>query len=102
MGNSECTCPLTQKELLDRYFMEYRAKIIDVAAFLDRMDRAAQADAVNDFRFRAFLKSLHTLSSEGRDRARDVLMVLSDPRLELLDERDQQNADGASAADHGE
>ena len=31
---------LTKGQVLDRYFLEHRAKLIDIAAFLDRVDRA--------------------------------------------------------------
>ena len=35
------TCPLTGPQVVDLYFMEHRAKLLDLAAFLDRLDRAA-------------------------------------------------------------
>ena len=31
---------MNRRELLDLYYLEARAKLIDVAAFLDRLDRA--------------------------------------------------------------
>ena len=31
---------MTRQQVLDLYFMENRAKLIDLAAFLDRVDRA--------------------------------------------------------------
>ena len=36
MARHSGTCPLTQQQLIDEYFMEVRAKILDVAAFLER------------------------------------------------------------------
>jgi hypothetical protein len=37
---AESTCPLTGPQVVDLYFMEQRAKLLDIAAFLDRLDRA--------------------------------------------------------------
>ena len=50
-------CPLTQQQLIDEYFIEHRTKILDIAAFLDRFDRASAHDGSDDFRMRAFRKS---------------------------------------------
>ena len=50
----EKTCPLTQTELVNEYFMDYRAQVLAIAAFLDRMDRASEQDIGDDFRFRSF------------------------------------------------
>ncbi|MBA2447808.1 MAG: hypothetical protein H0V51_07270, partial [Chloroflexi bacterium] len=47
------TCPLSQRQLLEEYFIEHRTKILDLAAFLDRLDRAREQDAGDDFRLRA-------------------------------------------------
>jgi len=48
----------TKIELLDQYFIEVRHKLIEVAAFLDRVDRAEGED---DFRFKAFRAALKEL-----------------------------------------
>lgn len=89
------SCPMSQQELIDEYFIEYRAKILAVAAFLDRLDRSVEHNAVDEFRYKAFRLSLHELLSDEPERTKRVQMILSDPRLELLDERDQQSAFGA-------
>ena len=39
--NVRSSCPLGQRELIDRYFMEHRNQVLAIAAFLDRMDRSA-------------------------------------------------------------
>jgi hypothetical protein len=31
------SCPLTSKQVVDLYFMEHRANLLDIAAFLDRL-----------------------------------------------------------------
>lgn len=94
-GRFAGSCPLTQKQLIDAFFMEHRTKILDLAAFLDRLDRAAERDAEDDFRFVAFREALTVLLSDGTERAKRVQMVLSDRDTRLLEERDQQGAHGA-------
>ena len=92
-------CPLTQKQLIDKFFMEARSQVLDVAAFLDRLDRSrGDEGAADDFRYQALMRSIACLSEDLTDGARvdRILMLLSDPRTDLLEERDQQQADGAS------
>ena len=90
------TCPLSQQKLIDEFFIEHRTKILDIAGFLDRMDRSVDKNGEGDFRLRAFREALRVLSEEEVGRAERVQMVLSDRNTELLDERDQQGAFGAS------
>src|SRR6478609_3362096 len=58
--------PLTATELVDEYFIENRTKLLDIAAFLDRLDRADPACAATDFRVRAFTDALAALSGPDR------------------------------------
>jgi hypothetical protein len=88
--------PLTQQQLIDEYFIEHRTKILDIAAFLDRLDRATVHDAADDFRLRAFNKALEALQAgEDGTRMHKVQMLLSDPRTDLLPELDRKSAFGA-------
>ena len=42
---------MTYREIVDAYFLEHRAKVLDIAAFLDRLERAADGPpAREDFR----------------------------------------------------
>lgn len=93
MDHDAGTCPLSRQEIVDAYFIEHRTKILDIAAFLDRLDRAS-VGAEDDFRLRAFRKALAVLTRDG-SRMLDVQMIFSDPRTELLDALDQKSADGA-------
>ena len=93
------TCPMSQKELIDEYFIEYRAEIVAIAAFLDRLDRSVKKDAESEFRYVAFKKAVEELTGSEPGRVERVQMLLSDPRLELMNERDQQNAEGAFDTD---
>ena len=66
---------MTRQQILDLYFLEARARLIDVAAFLDRVDRAGGKD---DFRMPAFRKALKQLQTPRPGRAKRVLTTLSD------------------------
>lgn len=83
---------LTRAQLLDLYFLEARCKLIEVAAFLDRLDRAP---GEVDFRAGAFRKALACLASEGPDRAEQVLVALSDPTLDPIPQAPGKGAMGA-------
>ena len=87
--------PLTATQLVDEYFIENRTKLLEIAAFLDRIDRADPACAAADFRMRAFADSLSALAVPSADRIGAVQMILSDPRVEPLDALDRKGALGA-------
>src|SRR5712691_5156902 len=89
------TCPLTQRELVEEYFIEHRTKILDIAAFLDRLDRARERDAEDDFRLVAFRRALQTLCANETSRVETIQMILSDPNTELLEQLDRKSAFGA-------
>ena len=83
------TAPYSSKsasEILDTYFIENRAKLLDIASFLDRIDRYEGAEkARNDFRYRAFVKALMLLSHTEADRTKALQMVFSDHTVEPID-----------------
>ena len=83
---------MNRQELLDLYFMDARSKLIDLAAFLDRLDRA---EGEPDFRLAAFRKALRELDRSRPERAKQVLMSLSDPTNEPLAAAPGKGAIGA-------
>jgi len=83
---------MTRNELLDLYFMDARAKLIDIAAFLDRVDRGT-GDA--DFRLAAFREAMKSLVGAQPTRAKDVLLSLSDPTSEPIAKSPGKGAVGA-------
>jgi hypothetical protein len=83
---------MTRQRVLDLYFMENRAKLIDLAAFLDRVDRAT-GDA--DFRLDAFKEAMQHLSVGKPERAKNVLLSLSDPSTEPIAKAPGKGATGA-------
>ncbi len=96
MQHTPIESPLSQQDLIDTYFMEQRARIIDVAAFLDRLDRATSQNGNNDFRLMAMRKAMHELVSDEADRVERIQMIFSDQNTDLLDELDRKAAYGAS------
>ena len=79
-------------ELVDLGFMDARIKLIDVAAFLDRVQRHGKED---DYRVRALREALAELGSEEPGRARRILESLSDPSEEPVAAATIQGAFGA-------
>jgi hypothetical protein len=71
---------MTRQEVLDLYFMDARCKLIDLAAFMDRVDRAGGTE---DFRMTEFRKALQALQGPG-GRAEKVLLAFSDPTGEPI------------------
>ncbi|MBX3373558.1 MAG: hypothetical protein KF817_06975 [Phycisphaeraceae bacterium] len=90
------TCPLAHTRTIDRYFLEHRAKVIDIAAFLDRIDRSQPPDnGREDFRLVAFRRTLEILTDGRGDRAKRVLEMLSDHSVEPIERAPMQGAFGA-------
>ena len=84
---------MTRAQVVDAYFMEHRARLHDVAAFLDRVDRAGAGD--DDFRMCAFHAAVSILGDGRPDRARRVLELLSDPSSEPVARAGMKGATGA-------
>ena len=78
--------------LVDLNFMDARFKLIEVAAFLDRAQSAGQ-DA--DFRVQALKKAIAALSHNEPQRAKNVLLSLSDTTTEPIAKATMQGASGA-------
>lgn len=78
--------------LVDLGFMDSRSKLIDLAAFLDRTQKAGQD---GDFRVQALKRAITLLSNDEPHRAREVLLSFSDPSLEPIDKATMQGAIGA-------
>ncbi len=86
--------PLSPRELVDEYFIENRTKVLEIAAFLDRLDRADPSYASRDFRMKAFAEALAGLSRTS-GRVDHIQQLLSDPREGPLDALDRKSALGA-------
>ena len=96
------SCPLTQRELVEEYFIEHRTKVLDLAAFLDRLDRARDLDAADDFRLAALRRALRELcADDGPTRLERIQMILSDTTSDLLEHLDRKSAFGAYGGRQG-
>jgi hypothetical protein len=66
---------MTRQQLLNLYFLDARHKLVDLAAFLDRVERA---EGQADFRLTAFRSALTKLGGKNKNRAKSVLLTFSD------------------------
>ena len=83
----------SKKELLDLQFIDARHMLINLAAFLDRIDRH---QGESDYRYTALQKALPLLLTDRPDRARAVLESFSDHTAEVSDSAPFQGAFGAA------
>ncbi len=90
-SSSPWTPPQTTN-LVDLGFMDSRSKLIDLAAFLDRVQRAGQD---GDFRVAALKHAITLLQEDKPQRAREVLLSFSDPTEEPIARATTQGAIGA-------
>ena len=98
------SCPMTQQQILDRYFIKNRVKLLDITAFLDRLDRAYDSNQKQevDFRIKALKDALQILSSDHLNypsRTEELLMLFSDPTKEPIDKPKRKGALGAYPKD---
>jgi hypothetical protein len=82
-------------ETIDEYFIENRNRLLEIAAFLDRLDRTRDTAAESDFRMRGFREALAVLSEGSFPRVEQIQMLFSDPTEEPLEALDQKSARGA-------
>jgi hypothetical protein len=83
---------MTKQQVLDLYFLDARHKLIEIAAFLDRAERAAGAD---DFRLQAFRAAVSKLRGRQKEKAKRVLLAFSDPTTKPIDKAEGKGALGA-------
>jgi hypothetical protein len=89
---------MPREKVVDRYFMEHRAKLLDVAAFLDRVDRSAPGSGAptdDDFRVEALQRAIALLIDEKGERAKRVLELFSDHNETPIDKAPGKGATGA-------
>ena len=78
--------PKSAKEMLDLYFVENRAKLLDIASFLDRIDRyQGSAEATGDFRYASFMQALKVVIASNEDRTKAAQMIFSDKSTEPIE-----------------
>ena len=87
----------SKQDLLDLQFIEARHRLIDLAAFLDRVDRHP---GPAEYRFEALKNALLILSEDRPDRARAMLEAFSDPTTDPIPKAAFQGAFGAANNKH--
>lgn len=83
---------MTRQQVLDLYFLDARHKLIEVAAFLDRVGRATGKD---DFRLKAFHVAVGKLNGRQKEKAKRVLLAFSDPTARPIAKAEGKGAVGA-------
>ena len=88
---------MTKQQVLDLYFLNARHQLIEVAAFLDRVERA---EGKNDFRLKSFRAALTKLGGKEKQKAKTVLLAFSDPTTKPVAKAAGKSACGAHAGSH--
>jgi hypothetical protein len=83
---------MTRQQILDLYFLDARHKLIELAAFLDRIERA---DGKEDFRLKSFRAALGELTGNKKEKAKNVLLAFSDLTTEPIAKAAGKGAVGA-------
>jgi hypothetical protein len=82
---------LSRHQTADLHFMDARAKLLDLAAFLDRLDRATGPD---DHRVRGLRRALPLLLGPDAGRVAAILDLWSDPTPLPAEKADTKSASG--------
>jgi len=85
---------MTHQQAVDAGFLDARARVIDIAAFLDRLERCEPSRTGGDFRVAALRQALSLVSRGGPDLPRRVLELLSDHSIDPIDRPPMQGAVG--------
>lgn len=92
-------CPASRSKVVELYFLEHRAKLLDIAAFLDRLDRAPADGAGevrgDDFRVAALREAIGILLDGRGERTRRILEHFSDDSTEPIPAAPMKGALGA-------
>jgi hypothetical protein len=70
--------PMPAPAVLDREFLEVRAKLLELAATFDRLERGGGAPA-DDSRMKLIRQGLKVLLDETGDRAEQIQLIFSRP-----------------------
>jgi hypothetical protein len=84
---------MSRDQVISTWFMEHRAKLIDIAAYLDRVDRSVSSSNDTDFRDVALRQAIAILTDGQPERARRILTLFSDHSSEM-----PQSAEGMKGA----
>jgi len=83
---------MNKQSVADQYFLDARAKLLDLAAYIDRMHRA---EGESDYRWHNLAACLPVLIDASSDKTRRILEMLSDPTEAPVDVASGSSAHGA-------
>ncbi len=83
---------MTKQQVLDLYFLDARHKLIEIAAFLDRVERATGKE---DFRLKSFRAVLAKLDGKKKNKAKNILLAFSDLTTQPIAKAQSKGAVGA-------
>jgi hypothetical protein len=70
--------PMTREQVINRYFLEMRCKVLEVAASLDRMDRAdGESNGRDQPRMDQLRRAVRVLLDDGPGRAEKIQKIFS-------------------------
>jgi len=70
--------PMTREQVVNRYFLEMRCKVLEVAASLDRVDRSdAAGNGTEDPRLARLAEAIQVLLDDGPGRAEKIQLIFS-------------------------
>ncbi|MBI4844431.1 MAG: hypothetical protein HY809_08940 [Nitrospirae bacterium] len=88
--------PMQAKEALEKYFLDNRARMLEIASFLDRIDRySGSPEAKEDFRYKSLMKALKIILESEDERTKKVQLFFSDLSSAPLEKVTDQKAYGA-------
>jgi hypothetical protein len=88
--------PMPAMKALEMYFLDNRARLLEIASFLDRIDRYdASSQARDDYRYKSFMKALETIRTGEGNRTAAVQKIFSDMTSEPIERVTDPKAYGA-------
>lgn len=81
----------TKADHVEMGFMDTRAKVLDIAAFLDRVHKTKQSE---DYRVHAIQEAVEILLSNSSTKTKDILLSFSDPSEEPIETAQEKGAVG--------
>lgn len=103
MASRDARVPASRGTIVQMQFLEHRAKVLDLAAFLDRVERAqpAPGEPGDDFRMQALRAAIDLLRDGQPERARRVLELWSDRSAQPIAAAPMKGAMGAAEPEKG-
>lgn len=88
--------PLQAKEALEKYFLDNRARMLEIASFLDRIDRySGSSEAKEDFRYKSLLNALKVILETDKERTKKIQLLFSDHSVDPVKDIADPKAYGA-------